>query len=82
MRVCHQYHVTVIVMSSKFGLAIKNVQLRIRMGQAWEMGASNCVADGDSSRLSIQQSENDRRRGVNYVNKVLQQKYGPNYTYR
>ena len=52
------------------------------MGQAWEMGASNCVADGDSSRLSIQPSENDRRRGVNYVNKVLQQKYGPNYTYR
>ena len=45
------------------------------MGQAWEMGASNCVADGNSSRLSIQPSDNDRRRGVNYVNKVLEQKY-------
>ena len=51
------------------------------MGQAWEMGADNCIADGDSN-LSIQPSENDRRRGVNYVNKVLLQKYGPNYTYR
>ena len=51
------------------------------MGQAWEIEAERSMEHNKS--LSIQPSESrERRRGVNYVNKVLLQKYGPEYTYK